>query len=227
MVFQTTHSFILMLQCSFLSTAMSENLVLRQKLTLLEDELENAVAFKSSLEEDLMRERVLRADREKLSQRNQELQRELSLSQHKSSEMKEEIAILLKLKDELDTAETQIATLNEQLSDLSLKNERAELAMSQIEEYRSQLREHAKIGRDQKIYVHKLEAQVNELQYYKARNEEMMDEIDMYKHKMEKIPALLAETARLRACNKTVFKALLEYGESSLLKTREKYIVCH
>ena len=45
--------------------------------------------------------------------------------------------------------------------------------------------------------------QLSELEYYKARNAEMTEELYMYKSKVEKIPSLLAETARLRAYSNT------------------------
>lgn len=100
--------------------------------------------------------------------------------------------------------------------------------MIQIDEYRAQLREQTKSGRDLKMQIHKLETQVcivffyedmnffkiiffilfiqlSELEYYKARNAEMTEELYMYKAKVEKIPSLLAETARLRAYSNTIY----------------------
>ena len=38
------------------------------------------------------------------------------------------------------------------------------------------------------LYIHKLETQANELQYFKAKNTELLHEIQVYKHKVDPTP---------------------------------------
>ena len=104
--------------------------------------------FQEHLQEDIRRERSLREDREFLYSRVQEFERTLSLTESNLSELREENRQLQKVKDELEMAENRVSEMTDELSLLSMHNERAHLAMQQVEEYRLQLREHAKIDRE-------------------------------------------------------------------------------
>ena len=84
--------------------------------------------------------------------------------------------------------------------------------MHQVEEYRLQLGEHAKIDRERALYIHKLELEAREAQLPRARSKDLSEEVQLYKSKVEMFPGFLAESARLRACNKAVFKSLNEHG---------------
>ena len=192
--------------------ALQENLALRQKITRLEDSNTAAVMFQGHLQEDIRRERSLREDRESLYSRVLELERTLSLTLNKFSELQEENRQLQKMKDELEMAENRVSEMTDEISLLSIHNERADLAVHQVEEYRLQLREHAKIDRERALYIHKLELEAREAQLLRARSKDLSEEVQMYKSKVEMFPAFLAESARLRACNKAVFKSLNEHG---------------
>ena len=187
-------------------------MTLRQKITRLEDNNAAAVMFQEHLQEDIRRERSLREDREFLYSRVQELERTLSLTESNLSELREENRQLQKVKDELEMAENRVSEMTDELSSLSMHNERAHLAMQQVEEYRLQLREYAKIDRERALYIHKLELEAREAQLLRTRCNDLSDEVQMYKSKVDRFPAFLAESARLRACNKAVFKSLNEHG---------------
>lgn len=199
-----------------MSKALQENLALRQKITRLEDNNAAAVLFQGHLQDDILHERSLREDREFLFSRVQELERNLSLTQNNLLELKEENRQLQKLKEELELTENRVSEMTDEISMLSMHNERADLAMQQVEEYRSQLREHARLDRERALYIHKLELEAREAQLFRTRNIDLSEEIQVYKSKVEKFPAFLAESARLRACNKAVFKSLNEHDKSSV-----------
>ena len=192
-------------------------MALRQKVTRLEDNNAAAVLFQGHLQDDILHERSLREDREFLFSRVQELERNLSLTQNNLLELKEENRQLQKLKDELELTENRVSEMTDEISMLSMHNERADLAMQQVEEYRSQLREHARLDRERALYIHKLELEAREAQLFRTRNIDLSEEILVYKSKVEKFPAFLAESARLRACNKAVFKSLNEHGNIPLI----------
>lgn len=174
--------------------------------------------FQGHLQDDILRERSLREDRELLYSRVQELERNLSLTQNNLLELQEENRQLQKAKDELEVAENRVSEMTNEISLLSMDNERADLAMQQVEEYRCQLREYAKVDRERSIYVHKLELEAREAKLLRARSNDLFDEVQIYKSKVEKFPTFLAESARLRACNKAVFKSLSEHGNFILFR---------
>jgi len=202
-----------------MTRALQENMILRQTIVQLQEELEHSIAFKNQLHQDVERERSLRADRELLQTKVQELQRDLSISAANNLELNEEVIILRKFRDELDVVEENNSELRAEITRLVTQIERSDLVIKQIDEYREQLRDQTKLNREQALLVHKLQNQLNEVTYYQTRNAEMLDEIHMYKIKVEKIPALLAETARLRAQSKASVKSVHDHDKEMASST--------
>ncbi len=86
--------------------------------------------------------------------------------------------------------------------------ERSATAVEQMDEYRRMLRQKETETRDLQLKLYRQEATLQEFKYAESRYAAMEKDIAMYKNKVEKIPALVSEVARLRGSSRATSKAL-------------------
>lgn len=89
-----------------------------------------------------------------------------------------------------------IESLENKLGDLNVEVERGAVALSQLDNYREQIRLKTKENRDLQLHSQGLVTQLKNVPYLQTKLTEMSDELQDYKMRAEKIPGLLAEVAR-------------------------------
>lgn len=84
-------------------------------------------------------------------------------------------------------------SLENKLGDMSIEVERGAVALSQLENYREQIRLKTKETRDLQLHAQGLVAQLKNVPYLQSKLQEQSDELQDYSLRVEKIPGLLAE----------------------------------
>ena len=103
--------------------------------------------------------------------------------------------------------------------------ERGAVALSQLDNYREQIRLKTKENRDLQLHSQGLVAQLKNVPYLQSKLTEMSDELQDYKMRAEKIPGLLAEVSKGKAkylitvpCNRHCSQ-LLQFNSICAYKT--------
>lgn len=204
-------------------SALQDQMTLHTKLEALEEELISAKACNTKLERECEEQKSLRSFKEDAERRLFELQKEVSKREVEIAEVRENAQLANKYHNELINAERSIESLEQKLAEYSVELEKGAVAVGQLETYRDQLKVKMKENRDLSLTIHSLESQLKDLPFLSNRFQEISEELQDCKIKVEKIPGLLAEIARLRGSSRASIKALAEQDKLlSHLKSRVK-----
>jgi DNA repair exonuclease SbcCD ATPase subunit len=205
--------------------ALQDQMALHHQLQQLEEENMNAKATITKLTREMEDYKVSRGHREDADRRISELQREIHKRDVELAEAREEASQTLKYQNELQAAEKTIEHLEMSVGEMSVELEKGSVAMLQLESYREQLRVKTKENRDMSLHIHGLENQLKDVPYLQTRYQEVQEELEDCKMKIEKLPGLLSEQARLRGSSRASVKALQEHDKTlSHYKNRVKQL---
>jgi len=201
--------------------ALLDHVTLHQRLHNAEDELAGSKAYINKLLRDLEQSRGAKARNDDLTRRVNELTRDINSRDAALADARSEAAAARRQKAELAAAETHVHSLENRMAQLSIEVERGLIAMEQLDGYREQLRTKTKENRELTLQIHSLESQFKDAQASRQRHDALTDELHDYKIKVEKIPDLVAEVARLRGSSRASVKALTEQ-DKTLAAMKEK-----
>jgi len=190
--------------------SLQDQMALHHQLHQLEEENMTAKANIIKISTELHDHKTSRDAREESDRRIIELQRELQKRDMELAESREEANMATKYQMELLSAEKTIESLEIRVSDLLMELEKGAVALLQLDKYREQLRLKNKENRDMSLHIHGLENQLKEVPYLQSRHSELQRELEDSKFKVEQLPGLLSEQARLRGSSRAAVKALME-----------------
>jgi hypothetical protein len=193
--------------------ALQDQMSLHQQLQLLEEENMNAKATITKLTREIEDHKISRGHREDADRRISELQRELHKRDVELAEAREDASMANKHQAELAMAEKTIEHLEMSLGEMTVELEKGSVAMMQLDNYRDQLRSKTKENRDMSLHIHGLENQLKDVPYLQTRYAEVQEELEDCKMKIDKLPGLLSEQARLRGNSRASVKALAEHDK--------------
>jgi chromosome segregation ATPase len=206
-------------------SALQDQMTLHHQLQEMEEDLGSSKATITKLHRELDEQKSLRSFKEDAERKLFELNKEVSKRDVEMTEMRETSSLANKYHSELITSERAIETLEQRLAEYSVELEKGAVALNQLESYREQLRVKTKENRDLSLQIHLLESQLKDVPYLSNRFQEISEELQDCKIKVEKIPGLLAEIARLRGSSRASNKALAEQDKLlNHLKTRVKQL---
>lgn len=84
------------------------------------------------------------------------------------------------------------------IGELSVELEKGRVALLQLDKYREQIQLKSKENRDMSLHIHALENQLQEVPYLQLKYDELKRELEDSKFKVDQLPGLLSEQARLR-----------------------------
>lgn len=205
--------------------ALQDQMTLHHQLQQLEEDNMSAKATITKLTREMEDHKISRGHREDADRRISELQREIHKRDVELAEAREDASQALKYQSELSVAEKTIEHLEMSVGEMSVEMEKGSVAMLQLDSYREQLRIKTKENRDMSLHIHGLENQLKDVPYLQTRYAEVQEELDDCKMKIEKLPALLSEQARLRGSSRASVKALQEHDKTlSHYKNRVKQL---
>lgn len=190
--------------------SLQDQMALHHQLHQLEEENMTAKANIIKISTELQDHKTSRDAREESDRRIIELQRELQKRDMELAESREEANMATKYQMELLSAEKSIENSEIRISDLLMELEKGAVALLQLDKYREQLRLKNKENRDMSLHIHGLENQLKEVPYLQSRHSELQRELEDSKFKVEQLPGLLSEQARLRGSSRAAVKALME-----------------
>lgn len=204
-------------------SALQDQMTLHSALQSMEEELISARATITKLQRECEEQKSLRTFKEDAERRLFELTKEVTKREIEIAEMRENSLLANKYHQELINAERTIESLEQKLAEYSVELEKGAVAVSQLESYREQIKGKMKENRDLSLSIHSLESQLKDLPFLSNRFQEISEELQDCKIKVEKIPGLLAEIARLRGSSRASIKALAEQDKlMNQLKNRVK-----
>ena len=204
-------------------SALQDQMTLHHQLQTMEEELVSSKATITKLNRELEEQRSLRSFKEDAERKLFELQKEVSKREVELVEQRESSLLANKYHNELINAERTIEGLEQRLAEYSVELEKGAVAVGQLESYREQIKLKMKENRDLSLQIHSLESQLKDVPFLSNRFQEISEELQDCKIKVEKIPGLLAEIARLRGSSRASIKALAEQDKlMNHLKTRVK-----
>lgn len=205
--------------------ALQDQMTLHHQLQQMEEEAVAAKANITKLTREYEELRIARNYKEESDHKARELQREINKRDLELIEIREAANLSQKYQEELANAEKVIETLENKLSEYSIELERGRVAISQLDNYREQIRVKTKENRDMSLHIHALETQLKDVPYLQNRFTEVSDELQDCKVKLEKMPAVLSEMSRLRGSSRASVKALVEQDKQlAQLKHRVKLL---
>ena len=205
--------------------ALQDQMSLHHQLQQLEEDNMNAKATITKLTRELEDHKIGRGHREDADRRISELQREIHKRDVDLAEAREEASQAIKYQTDLAAAELMIEQLERKVGEDSVELEKGAVAMLQLDSYREQLRLKTKENRDMSLHIHGLENQLKDVPYLQTRYAEVQEELEDCKMKIEKLPGLLSEQARLRGSSRASVKALQEHDKTlNHYKTRVKQL---
>jgi predicted RNase H-like nuclease (RuvC/YqgF family) len=176
----------------------------------------------------LLNKGFLQVQNEQLSQKVLELQIEIEKLKSKTSEFNSETVSASKYMNELSAAEKKIDELENRVGELSIAVEKGHVATEQLEIFRDQLRVKSKESTEFALLLQSMDLKVKDKEQIKVANKELSRELAEYKVKIDKVPGLLAEIARLRGSSRASVKALSEQDKYLLeCKQRIKELGIH
>lgn len=205
--------------------ALQDQMSLHHQLQQLEEDNMNAKATITKLTREMEDHKIGRGHREDADRRISELQREIHKRDVELAEAREEASQAIKHQTDLTAAENMIEQLERKVGEDSVELEKGAVAMLQLDSYREQLRLKTKENRDMSLHIHGLENQLKDVPYLQTRYAEVQEELEDCKMKIEKLPGLLSEQARLRGSSRASVKALQEHDKTlNHYKTRVKQL---
>lgn len=99
--------------------------------------------------------------------------------------------------------------------------EKGQVATEQLEIFREQLRLKSKESTEFGLLLQSMDLKVKDKEQIKVANKELSRELAEYKVKIDKVPGLLAEIARLRGSSRASVKALSEQ-DKYLLDSKQR-----
>lgn len=205
--------------------SLQDQMTLHYQLQQYEEDNMNAKATITKLTREIEDYKINRGYREEADRRISELQREIHKRDVELAEAREEASQAVKFQTELNTAEKTIEQLEMNMGEMSVELEKGSVAMLQLDSYRDQLRVKTKENRDMSLHIHGLENQLKDVPYLQTRYAEVQEELEDCKMKIEKLPGLLSEQARLRGSSRASVKALQEHDKTlSHYKNRVKQL---
>lgn len=205
--------------------ALQDQMSLHHQLQQLEEDNMNAKATITKLTREMEDHKIGRGHREDADRRISELQREIHKRDVDLAEAREEASQAIKHQTDLAAAEDMIEQLERKVGEDSVELEKGAVAMLQLDSYREQLRLKTKENRDMSLHIHGLENQLKDVPYLQTRYAEVQEELEDCKMKIEKLPGLLSEQARLRGSSRASVKALQEHDKTlNHYKTRVKQL---
>ena len=115
-----------------------------------------------------------------------------------------------KYMNELSLAEKKIDELENKISELTVVVEKGNVAAEQLEIFREQLRSKSKENSKFALMLQSLDLKVRDKEQTKIANKDLSRELAEYKVKIDKVPGLLTEIARLSGTSRASIKALSE-----------------
>lgn len=205
--------------------ALQDQMSLHHQLQQLEEDNMNAKATITKLTREMEDHKIGRGHREDADRRISELQREIHKRDVELAEAREEASQAIKHQADLAAADLMIEQLERKVGEDSVELEKGAVAMLQLDSYREQLRLKTKENRDMSLHIHGLENQLKDVPYLQTRYAEVQEELEDCKMKIEKLPGLLSEQARLRGSSRASVKALQEHDKTlNHYKTRVKQL---
>jgi hypothetical protein len=205
--------------------SLQDQMALHHQLQQLEEDNMSAKATITKLTREMEDHKISRGHREDADRRISELQREIHKRDVELAEAREEASQALKYQNELQVAEKALEHLEMSVGEMSVELEKGSVAMLQLDSYREQLRVKTKENRDMSLHIHGLENQLKDVPYLQTRYQEVQEELEDCKMKIEKLPGLLSEQARLRGSSRASVKALQEHDKTlSHYKNRVKQL---
>ena len=192
--------------------SLGEQMSLNQQLHLTQDELIQSQTFISQLLKDLdfERQRWSTGGAAKDAKYVADLEDELSsvkmrLAQAGNETYKNELLLA-----ELVNAEESVSTLDNKLSELQIEAERGQVALEQLDNYREQVRLKIQENRQLSLQLHSLQSTAKVHEGREALVGSLETQLKEAKTRVEKIPGVLAEIARLRGTSRAAAKSLNE-----------------
>eukprot|EP00981_Chlorochromonas_danica_P004567 scaffold912_cov187-Ochromonas_danica.AAC.45 len=193
-----------------IKNAINDQMTLHNQIYALEDEITLHKATITKLTRDLEEHKVFKYYKEEYDKNLVNFQIEISKYKNELNEASNNQLLADKYHNDLINAERTIEGLEHKISEYNIELEKGQIAQSQLESLREQLKAKSKEMRDMSLHVHGLETQLKEVPYLHKRYQEVVTEFQDCKNKVEKIPGLLAEIARLRGSARASIKALSE-----------------
>ena len=204
---------------------LQDSMVLHQNIQLLEEENMNSKATITKLLREVEDMKNLRQYKEETERKLFEMQKEIMKNDIEMAESRENNVLINKYHSDLITAERTIEALEQKLAEYSVELEKGKIASNQLENYRETMKLKLQEIRDMSLQMHQLETQLKDVPYLNARFKEVTTELSEYKMKVDKIPGLLAEIARLRGSSRASIKSLMEQDKLiSTMKHRLKLL---
>lgn len=204
---------------------LQDSMVLHQNIQVLEEENMNSKATVTKLLREVEDMKNLRQYKEESERRMFEYQKEMMKREVELAESRENNILINKYHNDLITAERTIESLEQKLAEYVVELEKGKIASSQLDNYREGMKGKLQEIRDLSLYIHQLENQLKDVPYLTARFQELSSELADSKVKVDKIPGLLAEIARLRGSSRASIKALMEQDKLiSTMKNRLKLL---
>jgi hypothetical protein len=189
---------------------LQDQMLLNSQLQTAEDELEGSRTVMQQLMDRLEQERNLRESDEEKNELIRELRREIQRREEEINGLKEEANQTKRYRQEIATLESLNDELENRLSEQAREVEKGLAAIEQMDRYRIQLSEVTKQNRELSLNAASLENELKGMSQLQARYKDLSNELNDYKLKVEKIPSLMAEIARLRGSSRASMKALME-----------------
>lgn len=193
-----------------MKAVLQDHISLRQKLNKAEDDLMASKTVISNLLGEIDHERNLRSDRDMLVKKSQELHMEVVELRGVVLESKDAVVQLIKAKEDITRAEDQISLLEERLADITKQAELSNIGQDQLDNLRAVVAEKSKENRELVLQCRALERRLQELQGLETRHSDVLDELNDYKFKVDQIPPLLAELARLKGSYRAMTRTMHE-----------------
>jgi hypothetical protein len=204
---------------------LQDSMTLHSKIQLLEEENITAKGVITKLQREVEDMNSLRSYKEEAERKFFDNQKELMKYQIEVAEGRENNVLINKYHNDLITAERTIESLEQRLAEYSVELEKGKIAVSQLESVRETMKGKFQEIHDMNLTIHHLETQLKEVPYLSARLREVSSELSEYKMKVDKIPGLLAEIARLRGSSRASIKSLMEQDKLiSTMKHRLKLL---
>lgn len=197
-----------------LKGTLQDQVLLQHQVQQMEEETMNAKATITMLTREVDEFKLSKDFREGADRTISELRREVHKRDVELAEAREEAVLAGKYLAELQQAEKTIEDLESNISDVTIELEKGAVAIHQLDNYREQLRVKMREMRDMALHIHSLEAELKDMMYLQNRYAEITEELEEYRMKCEKLPALLSEQARLRGSSRASVKALNEQDKA-------------
>jgi DNA repair exonuclease SbcCD ATPase subunit len=206
-----------------IKNSLADQMALHNTCHALEEEMALYKSTITKLTRELEDSKIYKYYKEKYDEQMLAYQQEVARYKQELLEARNNELLANKYHSDLIQAERAIEALEHKVSENNIELEKGSIAMAQLESFREQLKSKTKELRDMSLHIHGLETQLRELPYLNTRYQDILSELAGCKSKVEKIPGLLAEIARLRGSARASIKALAEQDKVlHIYKTRVK-----